>query len=281
MGLLKFGRVFGFYRGGLILQRAKCVTICQKKWISQGQDTTSEQNLGLETEKQAGLLKTEECVTQPRVETKVINPLDFNDFFGVKKLFNLETLFDANVHLGHKEGLLDLNMKPYLFGIRREQCIIDLEKTVPRLQLALNFAAHIAYRKGIILFVNRTPQHVNLTEKTAKECGEFAQTRKWQGGCFTNAQVQIGPGTRLPDLLIFTNMLNDVLNQHLAVKDAAKMNIPTIGIVDTNCNPNLITYPVPGNDDSPSAIKLYCKLFKLAILKGKAKRTEMEKTIGE
>ncbi|XP_033098735.1 28S ribosomal protein S2, mitochondrial-like [Anneissia japonica] len=274
MGLQKLCQIRGFSAGVFMkhMRRTRCLQGFQKMGISQ--DITSEMDNAI---KKAEMnLSSVECVTHPRVETKIINPLDFKDFFGVKKLFTLQNLFDANVHLGHKDGLLDQNMKPYLFGVRQEQCIIDLEKTVPRLELALNFAAHIAYRKGIILFINRTPRFVNLMEKTAKECEEFAHTRKWQGGCFTNAQVQFGPGTRLPDLMIFTNTLNDVLNQHLAVKDAAKMNIPTIGVVDTNCNPNLITYPVPGNDDSSSAMNLYCKLFKLAILKGKEKRKEME-----
>lgn len=79
----------------------------------------------------------------------------------------------------------------------------------------------------------------------------------------------------MPDLCIFFNTLNNVLIQHSAVKDSAKMAIPTIGILDSNCNPNLITYPVPGNDDSPAAIELYCNLFKRAILRGKEKRKEM------
>lgn len=68
--------------------------------------------------------------------------------------------------------------------------------------------------------------------------------------------------------------MNDVLLQHTAVRDSAKMGIATIGIVDSNCNPNLITYPVPGNDDTPTAIKLYCDLFKKAIQRGKDKRKE-------
>lgn len=80
--------------------------------------------------------------------------------------------------------------------------------------------------------------------------------------------------TRLPDLCIFFNTLNNVLAPHIAVRDAAKMAIPTVGIVDSNCNPNLITYPVPGNDDSPQAIQLYCKLFSTAILAGKKVRKE-------
>lgn len=78
----------------------------------------------------------------------------------------------------------------------------------------------------------------------------------------------------LPDLCIFLNTLNTVMSQHTAVRDAAKMNIPSIGIVDSNCNPDLITYVVPGNDDSPAAISLYCHLFKEAILRGKQKRQQ-------
>ena len=64
------------------------------------------------------------------------------------------------------------------------------------------------------------------------------------------------------------------MTQHTAIRDSAKMNIPSIGIVDSNCNTDLITYVVPGNDDSPTAIELYCKLFKEAILRGKKKRQE-------
>lgn len=115
----------------------------------------------------------------------------------------------------------------------------------------------------------------HLVENTAKDCGEYAHTRFWQGGILTNSTIQFGCETRLPDLIIFVNTLNNVLNQHTAVRDAAKMLIPTVGIVDTNCNPNLITYPVPGNDDTPASVKLYCDLFKNAILKGKEKRKEL------
>lgn len=79
----------------------------------------------------------------------------------------------------------------------------------------------------------------------------------------------------LPDLCIFFNTLNTVMSQHTAVRDSAKMNIPSIGIVDSNCNPDLITYVVPGNDDSPVAINLYCNLFKEAILRGKQKRQQV------
>jgi small subunit ribosomal protein S2 len=72
------------------------------------------------------------------------------------------------------------------------------------------------------------------------------------------------------------NTLDTVLAQHGAVGDAAKMLIPTVGVVDTNCDPNLLTYPIPGNDDTLCAVQLYCKLFKEAILRGKNKRKQVE-----
>lgn len=77
---------------------------------------------------------------------------------------------------------------------------------------------------------------------------------------------------RLPELCIILSTLDGSCNQHLAVKDCAKLLIPSIGICDTNSDPRLVTYPVPGNDDSPTAMELYCRLFKQAILLGKNKR---------
>lgn len=167
-------------------------------------------------------------------------------------------------------------MEPYIFGCRLDQDIIDLDQTMQHLQLALNFTAHIAYRKGIILFISRKRQFCHLVESTARECGEYAHTRYWQGGLLTNAHIQFGPGVRLPDLLIFLSSLNNVFEPHVAIRDAAKMNIPTVGVVDTNCNPCLITYPIPGNDDSPTAMELYCKLFRMTIIRAKDKRKQSE-----
>lgn len=196
------------------------------------------------------------------------------DYFEVHKLFTVKDLFEARVHYGHKVGSLDERMLPYIYGSRLDHVIFDLDKTAEYLRKALNVAAHTAYNDGIILFFLRSAQNSHIVEKTAVECGEFAHTRFWRGGIFTNANKQFGAVTRLPDLCIFFNTLNNVLIQHTAVRDSAKMAIATIGIVDSNCNPNLITYPVPGNDDSSTSIELYCKLFKNAILKGKQKRKE-------
>lgn len=204
-----------------------------------------------------------------------IDPLQHPDYFHVHKLFTVKDLFDAKVHYGHKEGTLDDRMKPFLYGSRLGHLIFDLDQTAELLREALNFTAHVAYNNGIILFISRTPQTGHLVEKTAIECGEFAHTRRWRGGTFTNSTKEFGAVTRLPDLVIFMNTLNDVMMEHVAVSNAAKMCIPTAGIVDSNCNPNLITYPVPGNDDTTSAIELYCKLFKQAILLGKEARAKL------
>lgn len=203
-----------------------------------------------------------------------LDPLSHPDYFNVHDLFTVKDLFTARVHYGHKDGSMDGRMKPYIYGSRLGYTIFDLDQTASHLRLALNIAAHIAYRGGLILFLNRGSQNAHLVEKTAIECNEFSHTRFWRGGIFTNANVQFRAVTRLPDLCIFLNTLNNVMTQHAALKDSAKMSIPTIGVVDSNCNPNLVSYPIPGNDDSPAAIELYCRLFKAAILRGKERRKE-------
>lgn len=206
-----------------------------------------------------------------------IDPLKHPDYFGVSKLFTVKNLFDARVHFGHKEGTLNDFMRPFIYGVRMGHIIFDLTQTAELLRQALNFTAHVAYNDGIILFISRAPQLTHLVEKTAIECKEFSLTRTWRGGTFTNSTKEFGAVTRLPDLCIFLNTLNDVVREHRAVSNAAKMCIPTTGIVDSNCDPRLITYPVPGNDDSIQSAELYCKLYKEAILLGKKAREKLHK----
>ncbi|XP_013111960.2 small ribosomal subunit protein uS2m [Stomoxys calcitrans] len=206
------------------------------------------------------------------IEQRILN---HPDYFEVHNLFTVRDLFNARVHFGHKEGSLDDRMRPYIYGSRLGHLLFDLDKTASHLRDALNITAHVAFRDGIICFFNRNALNAHLVEKKAMEAGEFSHTRFWRGGIFTNSNIQFGAITRLPDLCIFLNTQNNVLTQHTAVRDCAKMAIPTVGIVDTNCNPNLITYPVPGNDDSPASVELYCELFKSAILRGKQKRLEL------
>ena len=189
-------------------------------------------------------------------------------------MVTLKDLYSARVHYGHNAGSRNIFMSPYIFGSRHNIDIIDLDQTLPLLHDALNFTAHITYRKGLILFVSRHNQTLPIVEKTAIECGEYSHCRFWKGGTFTNSTIQFDCETRLPDLCIFINSMNNAFLQHRAVVEATKMMIPTVAITDTNADPRIITYPVPGNDDSPAAVELYCRLFKEVILKAKAKRKE-------
>jgi small subunit ribosomal protein S2 len=166
-------------------------------------------------------------------------------------------------------------MAPYIFGSRLGHLIIDLDQTVARLREALNFTAHIAFRGGIILFVNRSRQTGHIVENAARDCGEFAHCRFFNPGTFVNSERFFSAAIRAPDLVIFFNCHNSVFKTHIAVRDTAKLLIPSVGIVDTSCDPTLITYPVPGNDDTPCAIELYAKLFKQAVLLGKSKRKQI------
>jgi PREDICTED: similar to RE59650p len=113
-----------------------------------------------------------------------------------------------------------------------------------------------------------------MVETTAQDCHQFAHCHHFSEHSFTNSEKYYGSVIRLPDLVIFMSTFTSTLKEHIAVRDSAKMLIPTVGIVDTNSDPTLITYPVPGNDDTPSAIKLYCDVFKKAIILGKQKRDE-------
>lgn len=210
-----------------------------------------------------------------------VNPLTKSDFFEVHNLFSIKDLFDARVHFGHKTNTLNPKMRSYIFGSRLDHLIFDLEQTAELLRAALNFTAHIAYRDGVILFASNYYQHCPIIENTAIECKEFAHTRNFRKGTMLNSSNMFGGVIRHPDLIIFTSTLNTVLATHQLVFEAAKLLIPTIGIVDTNSDPTIITYPVPGNDDTPSAVELYCKLFKIAILKGKSYKEKELKLYGQ
>lgn len=207
----------------------------------------------------------------------VVNPLKHDDFFQVKELVKLEELFQARCHYGHDAGLRCPWMSDFIFGTRIKTDVIDLEKTVPMFQKALNFAAHIAFRRGIILFISRYAQHIPIVERTALEVGEYSHCKQWKNGTFTDSTRRFGSVIRLPDLCIFLHTQDKLNESHLAVKEAAQMLIPTIGICDTDVDPSQITYPIPANDDSITSLQLYCNLFKQAILRGKAKREELEK----
>jgi small subunit ribosomal protein S2 len=114
-----------------------------------------------------------------------------------------------------------------------------------------------------------------MVERTAVECGEYAQCRQWSTEIFTATTKTFGGEVRLPDLVILLHTkIGTQYSEHQAIIDSAKIGIPTIAIVDSDCNPNMITYPIPGNDDTLDSTQLYLHLFKQAILLGKKKRAE-------
>lgn len=206
----------------------------------------------------------------------IINPLDHEDYFDVKKLVTVEGLFENRCYFGHDERCRDPYMKPYLFGTRSGIDIFDLEKTVSLFQAALNVVAHIAYHDGIILFVSRQKALMHLIEETAQNCGEYAHCRYWSPGLFTDRQNSFGHSVRLPDLCIFLHTQNSVFRIHRAVTDCAKLLIPTVGIVDSNCDPRLVTYPIPASDDSFYCVRHYLNLFEETILTAKERRKKDE-----
>jgi len=198
-----------------------------------------------------------------------------DDYFGLKGLVSIQELFDAGVHYGHKQGMGYDAMSEYLLGHRFDTCIIDLNHTAPLLEDALNIIAHIAFRGGIILFVTNHRETAHLVETTAMECGEYAHTKEWMTKVLCDSTNYFGAVTRLPDLVIVMATKTTVFADHLAVRDAAKMLIPSVAVCDSNSDPRLVTYPIPGNDDSVSAVSLYLRLFKTAILRGKTKRASV------
>jgi len=205
-------------------------------------------------------------------EQTLEDSLKDDDYFDLKGLVSMQELFDAGVHYGHKKGMGYETMTEYLLGHRFDNCIIDLNHTAPLLEDALNFVAHIAFRGGIILFVSNHRETAHMVEATAMECGEYAHTKEWLTAVFCDSTSYFGEVTRLPDLVIVMSTKTTVFDDHLAIRDSAKMLIPTIGICDSNADPRMITYPIPGNDDSVSAISLYLRLFKTAIQRGKMRR---------
>jgi len=196
------------------------------------------------------------------------------DYFGVGGLVSVGGLFRARCHLGHKQGTLNPHMKPYVLGSRFEQVIIDLDQTTKLLTDALNFVSHIAFRDGVILFVCQGKQHQLSVEEIAAGCGEAAHTRHWRSGTLTDSTVMFRGQIRLPDTIVVLSTLNHVNEQHVCVKDAARMRIPTVAVVDTNSDPRLVTYPVPANDDSPASVNHLANLFATAITNAKTKRRE-------
>lgn len=220
----------------------------------------------------------------------------------------IKELLEAGAHFGHQTSRWHPAMKKYVFTKREGIHIIDLEQTAAMLAKACQFAKEVAAAGGTILFVGTKKQAQEAIEQEAKRCGMFYVNLRWLGGILTNfatLQARIDHLVRLEDeksrgeferlpkkeaqrleekisrlnrqMGGFKEMTSlpsalfivDPVKEKIALAEAKRMGIPVIAIVDTNCNPNEIDYPIPANDDAIKAIKLICSKIADAIIEGK------------
>jgi small subunit ribosomal protein S2 len=221
--------------------------------------------------------------------------------------YNMRQLLEAGVHFGHQTHRWNPKMAPYIFGDRNGIHIIDLAQTVPLLHQALVAIRDTVAAGGRVLFVGTKRQATEVIARTAQQCAQYYMNTRWLGGTLTNwktisnsikrlrelenllsdeastgftkkeilnltrerdkLELAIG-GVKdmggLPDLMVVI----DTNKESIAIAEAHKLDIPVIAILDSNCNPDGITYPVPGNDDATRAIELYCSLFSEAVIDG-------------
>ena len=220
--------------------------------------------------------------------------------------FTMRQLLEAGVHFGHNTRRWNPKMKPYIFGARNNIHILDLQQTVPMLYAGMNALRAITAKGGRVLFVGTKRQAADKIKETAERCGQFYVNHRWLGGMLTNWKTIIKSINRLKELdsileggsVGYTkreslelqrerDKLNlsiggikdmggtpdaifiiDTMKEDLAIKEANKLGIPVIAVIDTNANPEGINYPIPGNDDALRAIELYCDLIAGSILDG-------------
>jgi small subunit ribosomal protein S2 len=221
----------------------------------------------------------------------------------------MRQMLEAGVHFGHQTRYWNPKMAPYIFGARGKIHIINLEKTVPLFSDAMNFISAIAQKRGMILFVGTKRSARDPIKEEAERCNMPYMTQRWLGGTLTNfatvkksvsrlKELEAGEtdGTfqklvkhevlglrrerekklaslggikemnRLPDALFVI----DIGHEDIAIKEAKKLGIPVIAVVDTNYDPALVDYPIPGNDDAIRAVQLYARAAADAVLEGKA-----------
>jgi len=224
----------------------------------------------------------------------------------------MKELLEAGVHFGHQTRRWNPKMKPYIFGKRNGIYIIDLQKSLKLFNQVADFVQQLAGEGKRILFVGTKRQAQEAIAEEAARCGEFYVTNRWLGGTLTNfvtlrtsiqrlkeIEARLGdensPLTKkeklrldrerermaknlegirdmdeLPDALFVV----DPKKEDIAVSEANKLGIPVIAIVDTNCDPELIDYPIPGNDDAIRAIRLFASRIADAYLAGSGKLDE-------
>ncbi len=218
-------------------------------------------------------------------------------------------LLEAGVHFGHQAHRWNPKMAPHLYGVRNGIHVIDLSQTVPMAHRALQTISDTVAAGGRVLFVATKRQAQEAIADAAARCGQFYVNRRWLGGTLTNWKTvsnSISRLKKLEEMLAgeaqgFTkkerldlqrerdkldNSLGGIKNmggvpellfvidtnkEDIAIKEARRLNIPVVAILDSNCDPDGITLPIPGNDDAGRAIALYCELVARAVIDGIAR----------
>ncbi|OAF71297.1 hypothetical protein A3Q56_00939 [Intoshia linei] len=203
-----------------------------------------------------------------KVENDTIQKKSEN-IYKILKNVTLSNLVKNKCHLGHREECRHDLMKQFIYGTRIGTDILDM--TITKLQLldSLNFVYEISQQNGIILFVCNNRRFSPLIENEVEKVGEYSHCHLWRNTTFTNSTNKFGFFVRLPDVVILLGSNFSVYEQHSVVKEAAKLNIPLVGVVDSDSDPSYITYPIPGNDDTMESITYYLNLFCGAIKAGK------------
>ncbi len=220
----------------------------------------------------------------------------------------MRDMLEAGVHFGHQTRYWNPNMAPYLFGQRNKIHIINLEKTLPLYEEAINFISKMAAKKGTILFVGTKRSAQSIVAEEAKRCGMPFVNKRWLGGLLTNFKTVKQSINRLKELeemqtdgsldklskketLMLKRELDklesslsgikdmkgipdvifiiDVGYENIAVNEAAKLGIPVVGVVDSNNSPRGVDYIIPGNDDAIRSIALYARGVAEAILESR------------
>jgi small subunit ribosomal protein S2 len=229
----------------------------------------------------------------------------------------MKEMLEAGVHFGHETKRWDPKMKSYIYGARNGIYIIDLQRTVLLFKEAYNFIRDVAAQGEYILFVGTKKQAQDSIHEEATRCSMFYVNRRWLGGMLTNFQTvkksidQLNKleamknddiysllpkkevlqlekqrkrlekalgGIKKMDRLPGAVFVVDLKKERIAVSEARKLGIPSVGIVDTNCDPDEIDYIIPGNDDAIRAIRLFSSKIADAVIEG---RQIFEKTLQE
>ena len=187
---------------------------------------------------------------------------------------SMKQLLEAGVHFGHQTRRWNPKMAKYIFTERNGIYIIDLQKTVKKLDEAYNYVKEVAAEGGDILFVGTKKQAQESIRDEALRCGMHYVNARWLGGMLTNFRTirkridrmaQLQNMKALPKAMFIV----DPHKERIAVSEARKLNIPIVAIVDTNCDPDEIDYVIPGNDDAIRAVKLIAGAMADAVLEGK------------